>query len=110
MSALDDAKVFAEEAPPDNRHINAVLYWYILLTITINGPDLSTDLKQLQNAIEARKVADDFCKAIDIAPPRTDLRLGRETVVKYYTSAAAEVGEVIAKAGPEDNQIVSPEN
>ncbi|KAG6907808.1 hypothetical protein DXG01_007290 [Tephrocybe rancida] len=110
MSALDDAKIFVEEAPPDNRHMNAVLYWYILLTITINGPDLSTDLRELQSALKSRKVADDFCAAIDIKPPRTNLRLGQETVIRYYTAAAAEFGHVIAKAASEErHETVSPE-
>ncbi|KAG6813057.1 hypothetical protein H0H92_014329 [Tricholoma furcatifolium] len=102
MSALDDAKTFVNEAPPDNRHMNAVLYWYILLTVTINGPDMSIELKELQTALKGRKLADDFCLAIDVKPPRTHLRLAQETVVKYYTAGATEFGHVIAKATSED--------
>ena len=48
MSALEDAKTFVDEAPPDNRHMNSVLYWFILLTITIKASELSTDLRELQ--------------------------------------------------------------
>ncbi|KAF5383157.1 hypothetical protein D9615_004964 [Tricholomella constricta] len=102
MSALEDAKTFVEEAPPDNRHMNAVLYWYIILTITINGPDLSTDLRELQNALKGRKIADDFCEAIEIRPPRTNLRLAQETVVRLYSAAVAEFGSVIEKAASEE--------
>ncbi|GLB39184.1 putative MYND finger [Lyophyllum shimeji] len=110
MSALEDAKTFVEEAPPDNRHMNAVLYWYILLTITINGPGSSTDLRELQSALKGRKIADDFCAAIDIRPPRTNLRLAQETVVKLYTAAAVEFGPVVQKADAEERlKPVSPE-
>jgi hypothetical protein len=48
MSALEDAKTFVDQAPPDNRHMNAVLYWFILLTITTTESELSTDLRELQ--------------------------------------------------------------
>ncbi|KAG6836737.1 hypothetical protein H0H93_004143 [Arthromyces matolae] len=102
MSAMEDAKVFVEEAPPDNRHMNAVLYWFILLTITIKGPDLSPDLKELEHAFKARKFADEFCRAIDLTPSRTNLRLAQETVVKYYTAAASEFDSVIAKLSRND--------
>ena len=47
MSALDDAKTYLNEAPPDNRHMKNVGYWYILLTMIIKE-DLSPDLKELQ--------------------------------------------------------------
>jgi hypothetical protein len=47
-SAMDDAKMYVEEAPPDSRHMKNVLYWYILLTLAINGPEISEDLRELQ--------------------------------------------------------------
>lgn len=47
-SAMDDAKTFVEEAPPDSRHMPKVLYWYILLTLAIKGPEISEDLRELQ--------------------------------------------------------------
>lgn len=46
-SALEDAKRFIAETPPDNRHMRTVLNWYILLTITMRGPELSTNLQEL---------------------------------------------------------------
>ncbi|KAG5716224.1 hypothetical protein E4T56_gene10733 [Termitomyces sp. T112] len=111
MSPLDDAKVPVDEAPPDNRHMNAVLYWYILMTITI-----SESLKPFSNsrptvilsswhALKTRKVADNFYRAIDIETPKTNLRLGQDTVVKYYTTAAADFGTVIAKASSEEDRL-----
>lgn len=53
MSALDDAETFVAQAPPDNRHMNPVLYWYILLMITINEATLSTDLRELQVSLRS---------------------------------------------------------
>lgn len=47
MSALEDAKRFVAETPPDNRHMRTVLNWYILLTVTMRGPELSTNLREL---------------------------------------------------------------
>lgn len=47
MSALEDAKAFISEAPPDARHMGTVLNWYVVLTIAMKGPELSPDLRQL---------------------------------------------------------------
>ena len=46
MSALDDARTYMNEAPPDNRHMKNVGYWYILLTI-LTKDNLSPDLREL---------------------------------------------------------------
>jgi len=50
-SALEDCKAYLDEskgAPPDNRHVNNILYWHVLLTITLRGSEMSTDLRELQ--------------------------------------------------------------
>lgn len=47
MSAVEDAKTFVAETPPDNRHMRTVLNWYILLTVAMRGPELSINLKEL---------------------------------------------------------------
>jgi hypothetical protein len=47
-SAMDDAKTYVDEAPPDSRHMQKVLYWYILLTLALRGPEISEDLRELQ--------------------------------------------------------------
>lgn len=46
-SALEDAKAFVDEAPPDTRHMSSMISWYIVLTIAMRGPELSLDLKEL---------------------------------------------------------------
>jgi hypothetical protein len=48
MSAMEDAKAYAAETPPDARHMKNVLYWYICLTLTIKRPQTSADLQELQ--------------------------------------------------------------
>jgi hypothetical protein len=49
-SALEDAKTYISEAPPDNRNMKTTLYWYILLTVTIKA-DLSPDLGELEVSV-----------------------------------------------------------
>ena len=39
-SAMEDAKDFITNAPPDSRHMQEVVDWYMLLTITLKGPEL----------------------------------------------------------------------
>lgn len=48
MSALDDARVYVSDSPPDNRHRKAVLYWAILLTFLLDGPKVSSDMKEIK--------------------------------------------------------------
>jgi hypothetical protein len=47
LSALDDAREYVREATPDHRHMKSMLYWYIILTVTIKGPEISPDLAEL---------------------------------------------------------------
>lgn len=47
-SALDDAKEFVGNAPPDSRHMQNILNWYIVLSIVYKGPELSVELTELQ--------------------------------------------------------------
>lgn len=45
-SALEDAKIFIAEAPPDNRNMEAVLSWQILLTLALRGNELNYNLQE----------------------------------------------------------------
>lgn len=47
-SALEDSKTFMQEGPPDSRHMQNMLNWYIILSLTYRGSELSIDLKELQ--------------------------------------------------------------
>ncbi|KAG1841897.1 hypothetical protein C8R48DRAFT_751149 [Suillus tomentosus] len=73
MSAMEDAKIYTTEAPPDARHIKNVLYWYICLTLTIKGPETPADSILL-----------------GIFVPRIQLRLAQQTIVKRYPTAVQE--------------------
>lgn len=43
-SAMEDAKDFISNAPPDSRHLQEVVDWYMLMTITLKGPELDMSL------------------------------------------------------------------
>lgn len=64
-SALEDAKTYIAEAPPDNRNMKTVLYWYILLMVTIN--DLRPDLRELEVRLIFTRLAELKCKEWPIA-------------------------------------------
>lgn len=64
-SALEDAKTYIAEAPPDNRNMKNVLYWYILLMVTIK--DLSPDLRELE-----------VCFTPDLWPTADSYMVGRK--------------------------------
>ncbi len=50
-SALEDSRVYIQQAPPDTRYMKNVLYWNILLRLTIQGPEMSTDLHELNVSV-----------------------------------------------------------
>ncbi|KDR72536.1 hypothetical protein GALMADRAFT_73678 [Galerina marginata CBS 339.88] len=107
MSALDDAKAYVEGAPPDNRHMKNVGYWYVLLTMLINE-DLSPDLRELsvsatgrilpflffKAGLERLKLADQFSQFIGVPPPKTNLRLAQQSAVKHFSGATKEFSRV----------------
>ena len=43
-SAMEDAKDFITNAPPDSRYMQEVVDWYMLMTITLKGPELNMSL------------------------------------------------------------------
>ncbi|KAJ6469483.1 hypothetical protein C8R45DRAFT_1017230 [Mycena sanguinolenta] len=95
-SAMEDAKTYIAEAPPDNRHMKNVLYWYILLHITMTE-EMSADLREVQGFVRKLKIADDFSNWIGVPPPKTYLRLAQQTVVRLFPDAAEEWGEFYAR-------------
>ncbi|KAF8962295.1 hypothetical protein BDZ97DRAFT_1663105 [Flammula alnicola] len=96
MSALEDAKAYLEGAPPDNRHMKNMGYWFVLLSILVK-PDMSPDLKELDGALKSLKIADQFSEFVGITPPKTTLRLTQQAVVKHYPLAVTEFSHVFAK-------------
>ncbi|KAF7323691.1 Bin3-type SAM domain-containing protein [Mycena kentingensis (nom. inval.)] len=95
MSALEDSKSYIAQAPPDNRHHKNVLYWNILLRITMDE-HISGDLHEIEGSIRKLKTADEFSTWMGIRPPRTEFRQTQETVVKRLSGALAEWSATIA--------------
>ncbi|PPQ66949.1 hypothetical protein CVT26_009980 [Gymnopilus dilepis] len=93
MSALEDAKAFLEGAPPDNRYMKNVGYWYVLLSMLIRE-DLSPDLHELKDNLERLKIADQFSNFIGSPPPKTELRLAQQAAVKHFEGAMKEFSRV----------------
>ncbi|KII91325.1 hypothetical protein PLICRDRAFT_38074 [Plicaturopsis crispa FD-325 SS-3] len=96
-SAVEDAKTYITEAPPDARHMKNVLYWYICLTIALKGPEMSLQLYELQSAFDKLTTADEFSVLFGITPPNTQMRLAQQAVVKYYFPGTQEWGSIVER-------------
>ncbi|KIJ63203.1 hypothetical protein HYDPIDRAFT_176220 [Hydnomerulius pinastri MD-312] len=110
-SAWEDAKTYVSQAPPDARHMKNVLYWYICLTLAIKGPEISVNLNELQGAVKKLKIADDFSRFFGINPPKTQLRLTQETILKYFTPGAQKWSSIVSRfdsAVAEEDHVISP--
>jgi hypothetical protein len=112
-SALEDAKIYVKEAPPDSRHLKGVLYWYCLLTLTMKGPEIREDMRELkvklayfnlggpvimvvpQDSIQKLEIVDEIGTILGVPPPKTELRLTHKLVMKLYPAAIKEWGTVI---------------
>ncbi|KAJ7154762.1 hypothetical protein C8R46DRAFT_1005859 [Mycena filopes] len=107
-SALEDAKAYIASAPPDNRHMKNMLYWHILLRITMEE-DISPDLREIQSLVRKLKIADDFSNWIGVPPPKTTFRLTQQTVVKLFPEAVEEWGDFMTTTSAVDQPVPSAE-
>jgi len=57
QSAMEDSKEFVERAPPDSRHMEGVIDWNILVTLTNKGPEISPDLRELKASRPIRSLS-----------------------------------------------------
>lgn len=48
QSSLEDSKEFMDRAPPDSRHMEGVIDWNILATLTYKGPEINSDLREFK--------------------------------------------------------------
>jgi hypothetical protein len=48
QSGMEDSKEFMERAPPDSRHMEGVIDWNVLVTLTYKGPEISPDLREFK--------------------------------------------------------------
>ncbi|KAK0204206.1 hypothetical protein DFS33DRAFT_1374397 [Desarmillaria ectypa] len=108
-SVLEDSKTYIKQASPDNRHMKSVLYWNILLTLTIQGADISVNLRGLEKTRKQLEIADEISTFVGTPPPKTNGRLAQETVMKLYTEAAQEWESNISNNDTEWEEIVTPE-
>ncbi|KDQ60127.1 hypothetical protein JAAARDRAFT_174140 [Jaapia argillacea MUCL 33604] len=111
--AWEDAKTFIEEGPPDSRHMKNMLNWYILLTLVVKGPEMSPDLRELDDAFKKLKINEEIGTFLGYRPPNTELRLTRLKIVQLYASAIKDWGEVISKfdllnSSPVATSVISP--
>ncbi|GJE93743.1 hypothetical protein PsYK624_099040 [Phanerochaete sordida] len=97
MSALEDAKLFVSETPPDNRHMRTILNWYILLTVAMRGPELSTNLRELDDAFKKLDMTREFEKFFGTPDSKTQLRLVRDIVRQRYERAEREWRDFLAR-------------
>ncbi|EIW60332.1 uncharacterized protein TRAVEDRAFT_45581 [Trametes versicolor FP-101664 SS1] len=97
MSAWEDAKTYISEAPPDGRHMLAVLTWYVMLTIVVRGPELSEDLRELDPARRKMATAVQFMEYMGYPVARTQLNLAREILLRHYTDGAKEWGALVRR-------------
>ncbi|KAI0374602.1 hypothetical protein BV20DRAFT_934661 [Pilatotrama ljubarskyi] len=105
MSAWEDAKAYVSEAPPDGRHMLAVLSWYALLTILVRGPEMSEDLRELDPARRKMKTSVEFMKHMGYPIAKTQLNLARELILNLYTEGAKEWGAFVKRFDELDAQF-----
>ncbi|EIN09016.1 hypothetical protein PUNSTDRAFT_134189 [Punctularia strigosozonata HHB-11173 SS5] len=86
VSALEDAKKYMAEAPPDARNMKAVIDWYILLTLAIKGKE---------DALEKLRVNEAILKLLGSRIANTQLRLARVTVLEGYSAAHDEWADLL---------------
>ncbi|KAI0634784.1 hypothetical protein C8Q77DRAFT_654669 [Trametes polyzona] len=104
MSAWEDAKTFTAEAPPDTRHMQTILNWYIILTIAIKGPELSEDLRELASRRKL-DISTQFMNTIGFAIKKTQIGLARELILQLYPEAVKEWGAFIARFDELDSSL-----
>ncbi|KAJ3553888.1 hypothetical protein NP233_g12543 [Leucocoprinus birnbaumii] len=96
--ALEDAKTYIAEAPPDGVNMRPVLGWYIILMVTMT--DLSPDLRELEDALDLIEVTESLAETYNWPTESgTELQISllRETVVKYYQESIEQFSGVIEK-------------
>ncbi|KAF5340216.1 hypothetical protein D9611_007973 [Ephemerocybe angulata] len=108
-SALEDARRYIQEAPPDSRYMKNVTYWFVLLTAVVSET-VTEDLSEVKEALEVLKVADGFSKVLGLGPPKTMLRLTQETVVRLFKQSVAKYSDIFERAsGGEKLPEVAPD-
>ncbi|KAF7980250.1 hypothetical protein HWV62_38983 [Athelia sp. TMB] len=96
-SAVRDSMRYLQGAPPDQVNAQQMLHWYILLSVTMCGPALHPDMREIQSAISRLSIAYEFGNFWGIGAPRTKERLVQEAVTGLYRAATKEWASVIER-------------
>lgn len=118
-SALQDAKTYIAEAPPDSLHMRSVFNWLLILSIFVEGPAMSEDLHELevsfsfwitvlllrfeclsQSSLRKLKIHRRIMATFFIRPPAigdATLGLAQEYIIGVYPKAVKEWGDVIVQ-------------
>ncbi|EMD40211.1 hypothetical protein CERSUDRAFT_122273 [Gelatoporia subvermispora B] len=97
ISAYEDAKAFVAEAPPDSLRLGRVLHWLVLLTLTIRGPELDANLRELQPILEKIAFSEQCATFLGNVPKPSSVRLARELILRLYPGAQAEWADILAR-------------
>ncbi|KAF9063495.1 hypothetical protein BDP27DRAFT_1335047 [Rhodocollybia butyracea] len=108
MSALEDSKAFIEQAPPDNPYMKTILYWNIILTIVMDGPD--ANLKAVEGALEKLKISEQVNEHMKMPILSTQMRMAAKLIVKLYDEAVKDLGEGVKLMDERlDEQVPPPD-
>ncbi|EIW77014.1 hypothetical protein CONPUDRAFT_129170 [Coniophora puteana RWD-64-598 SS2] len=119
-SALDDAKAYVAQAPPDARHMKNVVYWYVCLMIAVKGPDLALNLNELEvrgcplvegcvPALQRLRIAEEIGTITGTPPPKTQLRLTMQNILRLYAPAHKEWGKVVRRCDALSEDVAAEE-
>lgn len=96
-SAMEDAKDFIANAPPDSRHMQEVIDWYMLMTITLKGPELNMSLVDFVPVLDKRDLALEFLQITGVSPAESQPVLALRTLLKHMDTGIREWGPPIMK-------------
>ncbi|KAJ3974922.1 hypothetical protein EV361DRAFT_819278 [Lentinula raphanica] len=109
MSALEDSRIFVDEAPPDHPCMTIILYWNIILEITFQGPN--ADLKVVEGALQKLKIYEEIGSYLELPVIPTNARQPAQLIVNLFERADKEWGRDIESMNARiDDQIPLPPN
>ncbi|KAF9653747.1 hypothetical protein BDM02DRAFT_3182742 [Thelephora ganbajun] len=104
-SAMEDAKDFIANAPPDSRHMQEVVDWYMLMTITLKGPELHMSLVDFQPVLDKRDLAVEFLRITGVPPQESQAVLALRSLLQHMNVGNLEWGPPMMKI----NQLLANE-
>ncbi|KAJ3841160.1 hypothetical protein EV361DRAFT_577245 [Lentinula raphanica] len=108
MSALEDSRTFIDEAPPDHPYMMIVLYWNIILEITLQGPN--ANLKIVEGALKKLKIAEEISNHLELPILPTQTRQAEQLIVNLFEKADKTWGRDIETMNNRlDDQTPPPE-